>query len=216
MSLLTQMHDVVHRRRVRVLSKQLAQLIPPNSSVLDVGCGDALIGQLITQRKSDVRLEGIDVMVRKHTNIPVHPFNGTQIPHEDKSFDVVMFVDVLHHTEEPMILLREARRVARQAVIIKDHTRNGILAGATLRLMDWVGNARHEVVLPYNYWSRHRWLEAFDELGLRIDTWIRRLGLYPAPASWIFGRSLHFLAKLALSDHTATCSRSRSPERSTC
>ncbi len=60
MSLLTRIHDVVHRRRVRVLSEQLAQLIPPNSSVLDVGCGDALIGQLITQRKSDVRLEGID------------------------------------------------------------------------------------------------------------------------------------------------------------
>ena len=92
----------------------------------------------------------------------------------------------------------EARRVARQAVILKDHTRNGLLAGATLRLMDWVGNARHEVVLPYNYWPRHRWLEAFDELGLRIDTWIKRLQLYPAPGNWIFGRSLHFIAKLVV------------------
>lgn len=198
MTLLGRMHEVVYGRRVRVLSDRLAELIPPNSRVLDVGCGDGLIAHLATQKKPSLELQGIDVKVRNHTHIPVHSFNGTQIPHDDKSFDVVMFVDVLHHTEEPMILLREARRVARQAVILKDHTRNGLLAGTTLRLMDWVGNARHEVVLPYNYWPRQRWLEAFDELGLRIDTWIKHLGLYPAPGNWIFGRSLHFMAKLVV------------------
>ncbi len=198
MTLLGRMHEAVYGRRVRVLSDRLAELIPPNSRVLDVGCGDGLIAHLTTQKNPGLELEGIDVRVRNHSHIPVRPFNGTQIQHDDKSFDVVMFVDVLHHTEEPMILLREARRVARHVVILKDHTRNGLLAGATLRLMDWVGNARHKVVLPYNYWPRHRWLEAFDELGLRIDTWIRRLELYPAPGNWIFGRSLHFMAKLVV------------------
>ena len=54
-----------------------------------------------------------------------------------------MFVDVLHHTDDPMVLLREAGRVASGFVLIKDHTQNGILAGRRLRFMDWVGNARH-------------------------------------------------------------------------
>ena len=198
MTLLGRMHEVVYGRRVRVLSDRLAELIPPNSRVLDIGCGDGLIGQRTTQKKPGLELEGIDVRVRNHTHIPVRPFNGTQIPQDDRSFDVVMFVDVLQHTEEPMSLLREARRVSRQAVILKDHTRNGLLAGTTFRLMDWVRNVRHEVVLPYNYLPRHRWLEAFDELGLGIDTWIKRLRLYPAPGNWIFGRSLHFMAKLVV------------------
>jgi hypothetical protein len=35
--------------------------------------------------------------------------------------DLIANVDVLHHTTEPMILLREASRVARQVILIKDH-----------------------------------------------------------------------------------------------
>jgi hypothetical protein len=37
---------------------------------------------------------------------------------------VVIFADVLHQAEAPMILLREAVRVRRKALIIKDHTRS--------------------------------------------------------------------------------------------
>ena len=52
-----------------------------------------------------------------------------------------------------MILLRETVRVARQVIVIKDHLLKGAFAYSTLRLMDWVGNARHDVALPYNYWT---------------------------------------------------------------
>lgn len=48
-------------------------------------------------------------------------------------------------------------RVARRGVVIKDHLREGPLAGPTLRLMDWVGNRGHDVRLPYNYLSRRKW-----------------------------------------------------------
>jgi hypothetical protein len=88
--------------------------------------------------------------------------------------------------------------VARRAVVLKDHTADGVLAGPTLRFMDRVGNARHGVSLPYTYWPRRRWLEAFDELGLAVEGWDKDLGLYPAPASWVFGRSLHFVARLGV------------------
>ena len=69
----------------------------------------------------------------------------------------------------PTVLLREAARVARQGVVIKDHTRDGILAGPILRFMDFVGNAHHGVALPYNYWPRRCWIGAFEELGLSSD-----------------------------------------------
>ena len=38
--------------------------------------------------------------------------------------DLIANVDVLHHTTEPMILLREAARVARQVIRIKDYLLN--------------------------------------------------------------------------------------------
>jgi SAM-dependent methyltransferase len=186
----------VFGRRVRKLAEHLAAVLPENAQVLDVGCGDGNVAWLIMQRRPDVSIKGLDVLVRPMTHIPVEKFDGKSLPSPDASYDAVMFVDVLHHTEDPMVLLREADRVARKAVVLKDHTCDGLLARPTLRFMDHVGNARHGVVLPYNYWSKERWLAAFGELKWKIVAWQAKLGLYPWPASWIFGRSLHFVARL--------------------
>src|SRR5262249_9482063 len=196
MSLIDQIHGRLHvSRRVRVLSERLAPLIPARARVLDVGSGDGLLASLIMQARPDVELHGLDVLARATTHIPVTLYDGQAIPCGDDSFDVVLFVDTLHHTPDPMSSLREAARVAREAILIKDHLREGILAGHTLRLMDWVGNARFGVALPHTYWSRQQWLEAFARLGLTRSAWETRLGLYPWPGSWLFERSLHFIAR---------------------
>lgn len=187
----------VFSRRTRVLAQHIANMLPENARVLDVGCGDGTIDSYIRNKRPDIDIEGIDVMLRPMTHIPVSLFDGNRIPFDDDSFDTVLFVDVLHHTEEPSVLLGEARRVARRAIVLKDHTRNGFMAGYTLRIMDWVGNAHHNVVLPYNYWSEGQWLSAFESLGLNIEKWSSKLDLYPWPASLIFERSLHFVARLA-------------------
>src|SRR5262249_21303406 len=135
------------------------------------------------------------VLVRPTTHIPVKPFAGTNIPHPDASFDAVMFVDVLHHTDDPNVLLREAKRVGR-TIVLKDHFRDGVLANETLRFMDWVGNAHHGVVLPYNYWPRATWDAAFRALAMKPVDLRVELGLYPFPASLIFERGLHFVTRL--------------------
>lgn len=186
----------VYGRRIRRLGEILANLLPQHVSVLDVGCGDGLLATRIMEIRPDVEISGIDVLVREKTHIPVKQFDGVTIPEADKSVDVVMFVDVLHHTVDPIILLREASRVARQAVVIKDHTQNGLLAGPTLRFMDFVGNAHHGVALPYNYWPRKRWTEAFEQLGWSVADYQDNLQIYPWFADLVFGRSLHFAARL--------------------
>ncbi len=138
----------------------------------------------------------MDVLVRPETKIPVEKFDGVRIPLDDNSVDTVMMVDVLHHTENPEILVREAKRVARKWFVLKDHTRNGLLAYSTLRFMDWVGNARHGVALPYNYLSKSEWDDLIARAGLRVEQWNNKPEMYGAPADWIFGRSLHFVARL--------------------
>jgi len=185
-------NNLVFGRRTRVLADHLGKFIPPGSHVLDVGCGDGLIDRMITD-ENGVSIEGIDTLVRPKTHIPVRAFDGVILPYPDQSVDVVMFVDVLHHTEDPQVLLTEAARVGRN-VLIKDHLREGLLARETLRLMDWVGNAHHGVVLPYNYLSQSEWNNLFREIGLRIIHMDTSIDLYPAPFCWIFGRQLHFVA----------------------
>jgi SAM-dependent methyltransferase len=198
MSIVGKMHaQLVYNRRVEVLASHLATFLPPDANVLDIGCGDGMLDSLIMKRRGDVSISGLDVLVRDNTYIPVTAFDGNLIPFDTGSFDAVIFVDVLHHTLSPANLLKEAKRVSRDVIVIKDHTKKGVLAGLTLRFMDWVGNAHHGVVLPYNYWTERQWHETFTALALTIQEWDTHLFLYPWPMRLFFDRSLHFIARLS-------------------
>lgn len=199
MNLLGKAHGkLVHSRRVQKLSEHLCDLIPPDASVLDVGCGDGKLAGLIREIRPDIAIQGIDVLIRGKTAVPVTEFDGNRIPFPNKSFDVIMFVDVLHHTEDPFVLLREAARVTKELIVIKDHTSEGLLSNATLRFMDWVGNKPHGVVLPYNYWKEVQWKQAFRDLQAEVLIWKRNLQLYPYFADLFFGRNLHLVTKLRI------------------
>jgi SAM-dependent methyltransferase len=196
---LERIHEThVKGRRAHVLSNWVARMLPTNASVLDVGCGDGKIAWLIRRERPDIQIEGLDVFLRDSTCIPVKSFDGHSLPCEDRSYDVITFVDVLHHTDDPIELLREAARVARRGIIIKDHLLEGVFAQPTLRFMDRVGNRRFGVRLPYNYWRQAQWQEAFCALRLGVVQWEINLHLYPWPWDYLFGRSLHFVAHLVL------------------
>jgi ubiquinone/menaquinone biosynthesis C-methylase UbiE len=190
-------NSVIFGRRMTILSRKLAQIIPSGGRVLDLGCGDGSIAYHLMQLRPDLQVEGVDVLIRPKTHIPVTQFDGGQLPFADKSFDYVTIVDVLHHTADPMAVLAEAMRVARYGVAIKDHMLEGLVARTTLRLMDWVGNRGHGVALPYNYLTRSQWEAAFARVGAVPVRRSEKLELYPAALSWAFGRQLHFMALLA-------------------
>ncbi len=186
-------------RRARILSARLAAAIPPGCQrVLDLGCGDGRIARLLAHLRPELEVRGIDILARGAARQGVQLYDGRELPFETGQFDIVLLVDVLHHAQGPLALLREAVRVARDGVILKDHRLEGPFAGPRLRFMDRVGNQRFGVPLPFNYWRRSQWQDAFDALGLAPEDWRESLGLYLWPLSIAFDGTLQFMARCAV------------------
>jgi SAM-dependent methyltransferase len=154
----------------------MAPLIRPNAVVLDVGCGDGLLTQSILDLRPDLIVGGFDVHVPPRTYVRVRHFDGRTLPHGNESVDVVILADVLHHAEDPIRLLFETARVARHTIIIKDRVQKAGTVG--------------------RYWTAGEWTLGLQRVGIPIESWNASLGLYPWPASVLFDRSLHFVARL--------------------
>ena len=152
----------IKTRRAFILHEKLCSFFPDNkASVLDIGCGDGAVARHLMKAKPNLQVTGIDPLVRADVAIPVTKFDGESIPFSPETFDYCLLVDVLHHAYDPFLLLKEAKRVAKRGIIIKDHKVQGLLARQTLRFMDNTHNRRYVVSLPYNYWTPSEWQAAF-------------------------------------------------------
>jgi SAM-dependent methyltransferase len=194
--LLNEVNTPFYNRRVYVLSRHLANAIPGRGTVLDIGCGDGQIALALMRLRPDLKVEGVDVVPRPKTLIPIVQYDGVTLPYADKSVDYVTIVDVLHHTHDPGAILIEAARVARHGVALKDHLREGFLGNETLSFMDWFGNFGDGVPMPYNYLSRREWQGEYFRARLEVASMNEKLNIYLPPARWLFDRQLHFVAYL--------------------
>lgn len=186
-------------RRANALAAHLAALLPASAGVLDVGAGNGMLAQAVMSRRPDVTIRAIDTKLWPDRVVDVAEFDGIRIPFPDRSFDVCLISDVLHHCSNARELLQEMVRVTRRQVVIKDHVADSRFDYHLLKLMDWFGNRGHEVPMTYDYWPWRRWEDAFADLGLELQELRTRLGLYPMPLSVLLDRKLHFIAVLTVS-----------------
>lgn len=181
--------------RYESLVNSIVDLIPREGSVLHVGCGDGGLAGRLASILPGVRFRGVERFVCKGGQIPIHGFNGYEIPFGDNSFDSVLLVDGLHGAENPAKLLREAGRVARSTVILKDKASQGLLS-STRRLIDRAGAEPVTSKLSGRL-SKTELLELFADLGLTLEQWNGQPGsLNDRKPNWIFRRALHFTAVL--------------------
>lgn len=187
---------VVYSRRMSRLTQLLLPMLADSKQVLDLGCGDGKIDSMIIERRPDIIIKGIDVLVRPDTYIDVMKYDGETIPYKDASFDTVMAIDVLHHTDNPCKVLLEMSRVSNHYIVLKDHVCNGFLSYIKLRAMDYVGNAHYHVRLPYNYLSKNKWNDIFENCGLSPVKTKTKLNLYKGIFHILFDGNLHFIIVL--------------------
>jgi SAM-dependent methyltransferase len=90
-----------------------SELLPwaPGSSLLDVGCGTHV------WEATDYTVHGCDVVpVERPRFRRVEP--DAPLPYRTDQFDVAMAAEVIEHTENPWLFVRELCRVAKRRVII--------------------------------------------------------------------------------------------------
>lgn len=154
--------------RLKHLPPRLLAHINGVDRVLDVGAGDGQVARILGEARPQARFMGVDVGVRPDARVPVQPFDGQRLPFADRSFDLVMLIDVLHHTEDPAVLLGEALRVTRGRVLVKDHHWDTPWDRWLLAVSDYLGNRPHDVPLPYAYLQGAQWTALFEALGATV------------------------------------------------
>lgn len=112
--------------RLRDQAAALADYLGCGDSLLDVGCGTGLLSAYL-QETYGVHPSGVDVKDFRRAQIPFCEFDGTSIPFPDKAFDHAIVSEVLHHSHNPMTLIKECRRVARRSILVFEDVPDGRL-----------------------------------------------------------------------------------------
>ncbi len=160
--------------------KLIADLLPPRSRILDLGCGD---GELLRRHAAkggsgtgvEIEPEPFLAALRRGVDVIDLDINSQLDQFADDSYDVVVLSRTLQNLKRPAHVLREISRIGQLCVVSMPnfvHWRN------RLRLL--TGRMPVTRDLPYqwydtpnlHYTSLKDLRPLFDDLGLTVERWV--------------------------------------------
>jgi len=144
--------------------KKIAHL-DKKEKILDIGAGTCHIDWLL--KKSGFKTLPLDVKDLSFVkSIKPKIYDGSKIPFKSKHFDSSLLITVLHHTKDPVKILKEAKRVSKKIIIIEDIVLNkahGFLTNLfdSLMNLEFFGH-------PHSNKSDSEWKDLFKKLDLRL------------------------------------------------
>lgn len=152
--------------------------LPQKCRILDIGGGWGFYHKPLRSRGHQHLV--LDVIKPGLQKCPVVIYDGNRIPFPDSSFDVSLFVTVLHHIPDPEAVIREALRVTRKRVIVvEDLYRHRVGRWWTV-LRDQIYNMEF-FGHPKNFRTSEAWVKTFEKLGAvkvreeQLHTWLSGL-----------------------------------------
>jgi methionine biosynthesis protein MetW len=169
----------------------IAQLVPPGSRVLDLGCGDGeLLAQLQARRGCTgygIELDDANVLASTQRGVNVIQLNleeGLAL-FDDASFDVVLQLDTLQHLRHTENMLRETARVGRMGIVSfpnfahwpnRLHIAAGRMPVTRALPYEWYDtpNLRVGTYADFEVLARRNGLRVLDAFGLQEGRVVRR------------------------------------------
>ncbi len=114
----------MHRPSVRKRAHDfIASVVRPNSRVLDLGCGNGDLLEMLVKNKN-VRGTGVEIIQSKvktclSRGLSVHQGNIDQglADYPDGSFDYVILSQTIQETKKPLKIMKEVLRVGEQGIV---------------------------------------------------------------------------------------------------
>jgi len=177
--------------RAALIYRQIREMVG-KGGILDVGCGDGKVAAAF--RTPDRPVQLIDVVNYNATALPFQLYDGRNIPFPDKSFDYSFLITVLHHCDDPLQVLREAKRVTRKRIIVEESVYLNEPNRRFNMFFDWFYNRiLHDGVnVPFNFNTPEGWEEVFRSEGLVVSS-SADIGLDQVTVPeyhWIYGLDL--------------------------
>lgn len=157
-----------YEKAARKMCIDCQDFIKENSKILDLGCGSGIVGEEF-QKFFKADIIGVDIKDLRIKKIPFKSFDGLNLPFLDNSFDTVLISYVLHHARDPEFLLKEAKRVVKNRIIIYEDLPEGFLA----KLFCYFHGISFGLFFQKNkesgtFKNDVEWKEIFGNLGLRL------------------------------------------------
>ena len=95
----------------------VAEMVKPGSKVLDVGCGDGDLLQLLETRGIELSREGVNRCVAKGLAVVQGDADTDLVNYPDDAFDYVILSQTLQATRQPRVVLENLLRIGRRAIV---------------------------------------------------------------------------------------------------
>ena len=164
------------RAEARATLQHAKQFLTPGRTALDIGCGVGYALDVL-ERDFGCIASGCDVVQPPVSIERFALFDGRSLPYEDKSFDVAILIFVLHHADDPGVLLREASRVARYAVIVVEDTPQTKIEQHWGSMHVHSFNTRHNIPWIGRVREDREWRQVFQFVGMPVQH-AERLGRF--------------------------------------
>lgn len=172
--------DILDRKmkdRANIIYGQVSKFFSRGESIIDWGCGDAQVTDLIYCEITD-KIEGWDVRnyPAPGVTVPIQQFDGGFIPVSIGFFDAGLMTNVAHHEENNAKILLELARIIRpggrlvviETVPVTDEPKEF----ERTFVGDYVYNRifhQADVPVPGTYETEEGWVRRFAEVGFVLE-----------------------------------------------